>query len=534
MPTLLIRFPAGRYHATPWGHHVNEGLVEWPPSPWRLIRALVACGYATLGWNEVPEPARRLVNSLSTTLPTYRLPAATVAHTRHYMPVGVLDKGREKTTLRFDTWAEVQDGVIAVRWDCELDEESRALFAILANRLGYLGRSESWVIAELVPDDAPLPGGQTAYPHIEGHRGGRGYEQVTLMAAEDSADYASWRSARVADVLQPFPVSGSRKPSAKVLKQRQDAAAPYPADLVECLQKDTAWWRGHRWSQPPGSRRVIYWRSSDCFEVSGPSPAIRLRPAPVAMMLLALTTVSGSRSALPSVTRTLPQAELLHRSLVARVAKGVQVDCPELTGRDATGEPLKGHRHSHILPVDLDGDGHLDHVVVHAPMGLGSEAQEAVRSLRRTWTKGGVGDVRVAMAGHGQLDALRSLPPPYGEKVGVLLGPRAGATVWNSVTPFVPPRFQKVRGSNSLIGQVRAELDSRGLPEASVVVCPWDAQTLRLRHAIRVRRYPASSPPVDVGFALQLTFAEPVKGPLSLGYGSHFGLGLFEAHSELA
>src|SRR5437867_3663314 len=49
-PTLLLRFPGRRYHATPWGHHVNEGLIEWPPSPWRLLRALLATGYTKLGW----------------------------------------------------------------------------------------------------------------------------------------------------------------------------------------------------------------------------------------------------------------------------------------------------------------------------------------------------------------------------------------------------------------------------------------------------------------------------------------------------
>jgi CRISPR-associated protein Csb2 len=40
--TLQLIFPAGRYHATPWGRHVNEGVPEWPPSPWRLLRALIA------------------------------------------------------------------------------------------------------------------------------------------------------------------------------------------------------------------------------------------------------------------------------------------------------------------------------------------------------------------------------------------------------------------------------------------------------------------------------------------------------------
>ena len=45
MIAIRLRFLTGRFHATPWGHHVNEGVVEWPPSPWRLLRALVATFY---------------------------------------------------------------------------------------------------------------------------------------------------------------------------------------------------------------------------------------------------------------------------------------------------------------------------------------------------------------------------------------------------------------------------------------------------------------------------------------------------------
>ena len=40
MTTIRLTFPAARYHATPWGRHVNEGVPEWPPSPYRLLRAL--------------------------------------------------------------------------------------------------------------------------------------------------------------------------------------------------------------------------------------------------------------------------------------------------------------------------------------------------------------------------------------------------------------------------------------------------------------------------------------------------------------
>src|ERR1017187_8002904 len=99
MIRLLFDFSTGSYHATPWGHHVNEGLVEWPPSPWRLLRALIACGFSSQGWTEIPTHAQRLINKLTGVLPSYRLPEASAAHSPHFMPIGVLAKGREKTAL---------------------------------------------------------------------------------------------------------------------------------------------------------------------------------------------------------------------------------------------------------------------------------------------------------------------------------------------------------------------------------------------------------------------------------------------------
>src|SRR5258708_6728622 len=366
MPTLLLRFPAGRYHATPWGHHVNEGLVEWPPSPWRLLRALIACGYATQGWCDVPSAGRRLIESLATTLPRYRLPPASVGHSRHFMPIGVLDKGREKTTLVFECWGGGGDGKVAVRWDWGIDDEGRSLGMVLAAHLGYLGRSESWVEASSVPDEAEMPTGTDAYPHVDGHRGDRGWEQVSLMASELAGTYSQWRERSVAKALEPFPIhDGKKKISKKLERDRVAAIAPYPIDLVAALQRDTAWWKGHGWSQPPGSRRVLYWRRSDALSFGTPSPVNRKTPANVTTVLFALTSPSGGRSALPPLARALPQAELLHRALVARVGRG---DCPELTGKDATGHPLTGHRHAHLLPLHLHDDGPLHHIAVHAPI----------------------------------------------------------------------------------------------------------------------------------------------------------------------
>jgi len=543
MPAMRIRFPGGRYHATPWGHHVNEGLIEWPPCPWRLLRAFIATGYAKLGWGEaVPDAARRLIEALATTLPRYKLPPAGGAHSRHYMPLGTLDKGREKTTLVFDTWADVGEGELVIHWDCALDDDARELFGQLAAQLGYLGRSESWVEAEALDDVEPCPE-FNAYPHTVGHNPGQGWEQVSLIAAEQPADYAAWRQKAVEqarrqaedEVRNTAKAKGKNPTKARIKKACDRASAPYPSDLLDCLQRDTVWWKKYHWSQPPGSHRVIYWRRTDALQVGVPQRISQHRTArPITAVLLALTTPRGNKSALPHVSRTLPQAELLHAAIIRRVANGQAVHCPELTGRDENGGVLAhGHKHAHIIPLDLDGDQRLDHTLIYAPMKLRDAAQRAIRDLKRTWTKGGIGDLQLAIAGCGELDDLRRLPNPFKQQIERLLGAEQGTRRWIGVTPFVPPRHMKRHGRNTIAGQINAELASRGLPQAEVMLhaAGSDLQR-RFRHFVLTRKRGGSPPPKNTGFTLELRFGVPVSGPLALGYGCHFGLGLFAARDE--
>lgn len=224
------------------------------------------------------------------------------------MPIGVLAKGREQTTLVFDTWANVGEGELLIHWPCDLNDEETELLRGLAASLGYLGRSESWVEAELIAGNQVPCVDFNAFPDREGTHPGRGYEQLALMAAIPPKEYRTWCRQQAEAALAPFPLpEGKRKPTAKLLKNREKAVAPYPLDLLSCLTKDTVWWKEQGWSQPPGSQRVLYWRRSDSLQVGVPQ---RPRPRPagsVTTMLLSLTTPSGSRSALPPVTRTLPR-----------------------------------------------------------------------------------------------------------------------------------------------------------------------------------------------------------------------------------
>ena len=555
MPTLVLRFPAGRYHATPWGHHVNEGVIEWPPSPWRLLRALLSTGYNALRWpgERPPDDARCLIEKLATTLPCYRLPRASGAHTRHYMPIGVLDKGREKTTLVFDTWAQIGEGELLVHWDTSLSEPENDLLRGLAEHLGYLGRSESWVDVRIAEPNEVRVENFNCVPCGEREHRGVGWEQVPVLVPQTAADYASWKHAELTSTLSttpalPEPAPTDRKASPAEKAHHKSAANAfkareaerqriqatfrdqYPADLFACLQVSTNWLRTWGWSQPPGSRKLFYWRPSNSLESAAPRPRFAARPTSnVEAMMLSMTTSGRNNHALPSVLRTLPQADMLHKALVGAAVRSRRPVPIVLTGRDASGKPMRGpHEHAHILPLDLDCDGHIDHLLIWAPMGLCADAQAAIRSVRKTFTKGGVGPLQLAVATGGSLQDLDQLRNPQGSIIRAVLAPQ-GATTWISLTPFIAPRHIKTRGANTLESQVVAELAVRGFP------APREVQSLdlssrqsfmRFRHYIRTRSK-GPQPAMDFVYALRLSFETPQRGPITLGYGAHFGLGMF-------
>ena len=411
-------------------------------------------------------------------------------------------------------------------------------------RLNYLGRSESWVAGRVMGKNEPLPE-TNCFPEEPGNTPGRGWEQVALPAPEGIAAYATWRAARLEEALADLQLAEGRKPAKALLDKRARAAAPYPADLLDCLQKDNGWLRSHGWNRPPGSRRVFYWRPSDAVSVGAPQVRTAVRTGSrVKAMLLSLTNVSRNDHALPPVTRTLPQAELLHGALVGLAARN-GVPPSELTGRDGDRRPLRGpHEHAHINPLDLDGDGHLDHILVWAPGGLGAEAQAAIRAARTTFTKGAVEPLRLGLAATGNLSDMIRLSGTYGRRIARLT---PGASSWQSVTPFVPPRYVKARGKNTVEGQIRAELRLRGFPDPVTVVALWPKRrsqsatpapgaatnegggaTWRQFRHFKLARQRGPEPPLAWGLAIRLEFALAVEGPIAIGYGSHFGLGLFE------
>src|SRR5580658_9067347 len=99
MTTIRLTFPAARYHATAWGRHVNEGVPEWPPSPYRLVRAVYdAWKRKRPEWEEARVHA--VLVAISSGQVMYRLPEATVSHTRSFLSKNEEDP--QSKTLIFD------------------------------------------------------------------------------------------------------------------------------------------------------------------------------------------------------------------------------------------------------------------------------------------------------------------------------------------------------------------------------------------------------------------------------------------------
>jgi CRISPR-associated protein Csb2 len=243
-----------------------------------------------------------------------------------------------------------------------------------------------------------------------------------------------------------------------------------------------------------------------------------------------------SSTVLPLITDAMPFAEMTRFALSD--IRGQQTNnsySQSLVGKTTDGEALKGHEHAHFFATDEDRDGRLDHLTVHAPCGLNTDDVNALGQLRYVRRYKNLPDVRMVLLGLGKQEDFSNVPVFRTSKH------------WRSVTPFSLPRFANRGGGKPPRprdlpeAQLGRELRSRGLPEPVTIVrldgygghsvrsqeSGQDACVRKFRwleyHTRRLRKD-------SQGFGLagfEIEFAEPVSGPISVGFGCHFGLGLF-------
>ena len=296
MLALSFTFPAGRYHATPWDRHVNEGAVAWPPEPWRILRGLIATWHHKIKHcgKHSESTLRGLIESLSKELPEYGLPAASHSHTRHYMPQFAIGK----TSLVLDAFTAVKrnDPLTVVWANVELPDDQRELLDALLSVMGYLGRAESWVEAQRLAE-APMVNCVPGTAGLDTETGEIKGEVITLYATISAAKYQTLRQGFLAD-----------KKSGKRL------AKTLPGNLLDALSVDTAELRRHGWNQPPAAYKAAYLRPFDALRPRYATPGAGSSDSTTASFILV-------GKPLPLVEETLRIGELMRMAVMSRAKR---------------------------------------------------------------------------------------------------------------------------------------------------------------------------------------------------------------------
>src|SRR5690606_13765545 len=153
---------------------------------------------------------RGLIRKLAAQPPRYQLPATSTGHTRHYMPFN--EGKKEKTTKIFDTFVVLgKSDPLIVAWDIELTFEERSALDTLLTRLSYLGRAESIVEAQLLPDAEIARFCADVVALDDDDTGARttGYIRLLTPLSEDA--YRVWLADLTASLAQPPAADGSTK-----------------------------------------------------------------------------------------------------------------------------------------------------------------------------------------------------------------------------------------------------------------------------------------------------------------------------------
>ena len=219
--------------------------------------------------------------------------------------------------------------------------------------------------------------------------------------------------------------------------------------------------------------------------------------------------VAGPRP--PPIERAPEVAERARRATLGQARRLFGPDrIPAVLSGHGPDGPHRGHRHAFWLPEDDDDDGLVDHLTVHVP-GMDDAALAslftvdiALGSREESWR---------AERGWSGRSADPDVP-------GRLLG---SARAWTSLTPYVGPWHEKPRLTQP--DMLRRECALRGLPPPAEITPAGTGGPVR--PVLRWRWRGSTPPGPGTGARWRLVFGEPVRGPLALGYGCHFGLGVF-------
>ncbi|AEP10874.1 type I-G CRISPR-associated protein Csb2 [Chloracidobacterium thermophilum] len=504
MSVVILRqeFPLGRFHATPWRvNPFDDPYGEWPPSPWRLVRAVTARWYQWVreeGKTPDLEQLKRLQGALCKSTYRFYLPleARKGNPLRQYQPTefGWHPAEKRKPGKREYGRSLVQDNYwcvppeASVWWFIEGNDWNDELKSVLEKcleRITYFGRAET--LTRIRP-----------------------VEQSGEIKA--NCQLTEQRTAGTVPVLVPC---------AEATREDIERTTDDPLAAKQTIPPGARWLYAKR-PNPPASRehRRVPERRLECHLMQF---AIGWNVAPERRAIVRLT--ARFRGAVIRELLLLKTKDA--SSSWTKTSRDVRESVADMIGKNADGEPLNGHCHTEFLVWCEDGQP-TRLLVWRGSRAFDAEEQEAILLAAKR-------DVSWAAAGPDSdewkvrlVPLDQAVPPPPGFD-------GQPSKVWESVTPYVPPRHYlrsgKVRAGESIAEQICREVRKReiaqdvqvdllGTPQWVAVHVPPRKATERT--FIGDRR----------GQMVRLRFDKLVVGPIRLGHSSSFGLGLFRPVEE--
>jgi CRISPR-associated protein Csb2 len=442
--------------------------------------------------------------------------------------------GEATTTKVLDTFyalpggALSEEAVVQVVWPgLDLGGADLGLLRSLCTGVGYLGRAESWVEMKVVDGANIKP---NARPILSESDVGRGDAVGRVLVPLNQQG------------MNGFVAAMGALPRPKKGRTWWES----PSDVLGALEVDIGALHRQGWHGIPGSQWALY--ELQAVKAGGRSAATKSLEGAPAMARFAL-----SSRVLPRITAALSVGERFHQALMAWSRDGDGRSQETFVGRDLDGNPLaRNHDHAWYLP-ECNDRGEITHVVVYSRCGFEEGAVKALQGIGKVWGSEGF-DIAVDLVSLGRLDAGMRL----GMKRLLVTGE---GRVWRSLTPFVLTRFPKRKAIDGsalvvdgpedqalrllrLLGLGLEREDGRkvvmdgwlcwcdGLGEVLVRVRVVEGSVLDggVRFAAqrfqRQRSHGQGQRSLGQGFWLEVAFSQVVRGPIALGYGAHFGLGV--------
>jgi len=505
-PTVIrVSLLSGSYHAHRWGEaqHAMAG-PEWPPSVWRLLRAVAAC------WFEPGEPPcttedrDALLKALGKAAPpTMWLPRVSFGEVPCYQPVtkevqrtvaGKKVSLREVNSrvLHFDHFAVLAEPAIFFEFDVDLPNYLRTALSKLLARMRYFGRAESRASSSVEDSGWKTPEGYYKVTPIGGRNPAAGsLRRPVLVPTKDFTAEDLWL--------------------ARQAKSSQHSEEQHPLHLVEALI-------AAKKPVPDGTSWVQYElpRVAVVHELPRRAPAnppLERRPAAEVVFRL------FRRVPIP-IEDTVLLARDFRDQAVRQYEQATGGHSVLLSGREKDGGVARGHDHAYYLPRPSRPGGFLEQLVVHLPGGENGVEQELVGALLR-------------VANLLRRDTYPVLVVP--EEIRAVRAP-ATALVWESLTPFLGPlRHRRGREATepwrqlvSALGPGFGEIEIRPRAAGSHIVTVLShvyasSANGGARHYRITRR---------AGSCFQIRFAGPVQLLAAVGADAHFGLGQFVPSPE--